>query len=686
MLPILETVPTVAVCAAVFSGVSVHMYHSGGLSKCSLRKKDAKSDGSKIGAKKASDLNVRGLSVAAADESTRSARFPFSMQEASERGTVIDVHGEPVDLGNETAILLGGVLGFNLAFWLSGRLRSPCKNISSVPPAMRTTSVSSRSDTLVDCQEMVSVDPESSFQKAFEVKKSVTATPSSSPFSDPVQRTMSVLRAAAEDASFSGLSFSDGALNELGVSVEHTVTEAEFVTSRLRKKLGNQFDQPSLTPALVARSGSDENDTNMATLSKMSRRFTCMKTQHKMPESMTSSVSVRSPPCPLLQRTQTVGYLDPDTLPAPVQEAASCSFNTCDHELATGKSSRLMNCTQSLSAQTLYGPVCAPNHPEVAQSSPGVADRITRAEERYHRARERLHGASSCRYQSKTKSYNADRDRAETFDSQTADVVVLHEVARKVEAALARSQISKERMQTAARKAVRDRRDNAAKVREDWSKASSSRAPSWHSSSDLDLEARVHLGLGAGDQAKGKSDMFDGYMRSLSLRDKGDAFELVHDLEIDKGHGHFDDSSSYVIHCGVCSPSESSRTTAHPASSHGALALSLIGDAREGETLSVIVPGFVAQPGTNALSVRWQRGSVPCRTGEGSWPPSLTFRTILGAKSMSYTLTRADVRSVIRVAVALISKSTEVTDNKVDDRWSKYAFGAAITEIVVQPR
>ena len=109
MLPILETVPTVAVCAAVFSGVSVHMYHSGGLSKCSLRKKDAKSDGSKIGAKKASDLNVRGLSVAAADESTRSARFPFSMQEASERGTVIDVHGEPVDLGNETAILLGGV-------------------------------------------------------------------------------------------------------------------------------------------------------------------------------------------------------------------------------------------------------------------------------------------------------------------------------------------------------------------------------------------------------------------------------------------------------------------------------------------------------------------------------------------------------------------------------------------------
>jgi hypothetical protein len=98
------------------------------------------------------------------------------------------------------------------------------------------------------------------------------------------------------------------------------------------------------------------------------------------------------------------------------------------------------------------------------------------------------------------------------------------------------------------------------------------------------------------------------------------------------------------------------------------------------------VPGFVAQPGTNALSVRWQRGSVPCRTGEGSWPPSLTFRTILGAKSMSYTLTRADVRSVIRVAVALISKSTKVTDNKVDDRWSKYAFGAAITEIVVQPR
>ena len=119
---ILEPLPTLVVCAAALSAGAVHVYHSGGLSKCS-RRNTAKSDGVKMLAKKVSDLNVHRLSVVAEDASTRNVRFPFSIQEASKRGTVVDVLGEPVDLGNTTGILLGGVLGFSLTFWLSRGLR-----------------------------------------------------------------------------------------------------------------------------------------------------------------------------------------------------------------------------------------------------------------------------------------------------------------------------------------------------------------------------------------------------------------------------------------------------------------------------------------------------------------------------------------------------------------------------------
>ena len=678
---ILEPLPTLVVCAAALSAGAVHVYHSGGLSKCS-RRNTAKSDGVKMLAKKVSDLNVHRLSVVAEDASTRNVRFPFSIQEASKRGTVVDVLGEPVDLGNTTGILLGGVLGFSLTFWLSRGLRSRCKNSPAVPLTKRTTLVSSRSDILGDCTEMVSIDTELSFQKAFELTRSVIATPSSSPFSVPVQRTMSLLHAESEDAVFSGLTFSDDALNELGVLVERAAAAAELVTSSW---LGT--DQPSLG---VDRFSSDENDTNMATLPAMtSRQSTCTEPYSKMPESMTSSDSVTTPPRPLQignqRKAQTDGNLDSDTQPAPVQILSSSLLRTCDNELAIGELTRLMNYTQSLSARSLCRPMSATKHPQVVQSSLGVADRITRAKERYLQACARLHGEPKSSFQSKTKSCDASGSRVETNALQPIDVVALQEVARKVEVALARSHVTQERMKSAARKAVRDTRDTAAKVRTDWSKTSSSRAPSWNSNSllsDLDSEAGVHLRLGPGDQVTGKPDIFDHCMRSFSFRDKQEAFELVNDLEIDKGRGHVNDSSG--IYHENSSPSESNCIS--PGASYGALALSLTGDAREGETLYAKVSGFVPQPGTAALSVRWQRGSVPCRTAEGRRPPSPTFRTILGAKSMSYTLTRADVRNVIRVAVALVNKSTEVTDNKGDERWSKYAFGAAITEIVVQPR
>ena len=70
----------------------------------------------------------------------------------------------------------------------------------------------------------------------------------------------------------------------------------------------------------------------------------------------------------------------------------------------------------------------------------------------------------------------------------------------------------------------------------------------------------------------------------------------------------------------------------------------LPGATREGETLTLEVDDGALPPGAGAVHVRWQRGA----RGPAAEAGSVTFKTILGAKSAQYTLGRSDVGCVIR--------------------------------------
>ena len=99
---------------------------------------------------------------------------------------------------------------------------------------------------------------------------------------------------------------------------------------------------------------------------------------------------------------------------------------------------------------------------------------------------------------------------------------------------------------------------------------------------------------------------------------------------------------------------------AEPETRLGVLSVSLAGDPREGETLTLRVDAAALPPDCGPVTLRWQRGATSAGTGGGSDPgtpraaPSAppAFKTILGARRASYTLTKADVGCVVRAVAA----------------------------------
>jgi hypothetical protein len=89
--------------------------------------------------------------------------------------------------------------------------------------------------------------------------------------------------------------------------------------------------------------------------------------------------------------------------------------------------------------------------------------------------------------------------------------------------------------------------------------------------------------------------------------------------------------------------------------------VSLLGDPREGETLTLRVDAAALPPDCGPVTLRWQRGAPPSLNAGGSNPASPrvpgasappAFKTILGARRASYTLTKADVGCVVRAVAA----------------------------------
>ena len=111
-------------------------------------------------------------------------------------------------------------------------------------------------------------------------------------------------------------------------------------------------------------------------------------------------------------------------------------------------------------------------------------------------------------------------------------------------------------------------------------------------------------------------------------------------------------------------PAAQTEAAATPATRLGVLSVSLLGDPREGETLTLHVDAAALPPDCGPVTLRWQRGATSAGTCGGSSPgtpraglgqgPSAppAFKTILGARRASYTLTRADVGCVVRAVAA----------------------------------
>jgi len=107
-------------------------------------------------------------------------------------------------------------------------------------------------------------------------------------------------------------------------------------------------------------------------------------------------------------------------------------------------------------------------------------------------------------------------------------------------------------------------------------------------------------------------------------------------------------------------PAAQTEAAATPATRLGVLSVSLLGDPREGETLTLRVDAVALPPDCGPVTLRWQRGAHRAGPAGGSnpgtpraGPPAPpAFKTILGARRASYTLTKADVGCVVRAVAA----------------------------------
>jgi hypothetical protein len=171
------------------------------------------------------------------------------------------------------------------------------------------------------------------------------------------------------------------------------------------------------------------------------------------------------------------------------------------------------------------------------------------------------------------------------------------------------------------------------------------------------------------DEVRGKTDVLDRFMGSLtdmrasSPPDGEAAAGVGRDVDVDVDvdgpfAGGGDEAGRRV---GVSeAPAAQTEAAATPATRLGVLSVSLLGDPREGETLTLRVDAVALPPDCGPVTLRWQRGATRAGPAGGSnpgtpraGPPAPpAFKTILGARRASYTLTKADVGCVVRAVAA----------------------------------
>jgi hypothetical protein len=297
-------------------------------------------------------------------------------------------------------------------------------------------------------------------------------------------------------------------------------------------------------------------------------------------------------------------------------------------------------------------------------------------------------------------------------------------VAAKVEAALARSRLAQERIHAAALAAAREAREAAAKVRAEWARAPtiSSRA-SWSNRSESESVPRLSprgavpaSAWAVGDEAAGKTDVFDRFMGALS---NPETAEADRGADTEEGASRPDEDASGEPPAGSPSATTTSETPegaedrapgretdvggaeggpramneegeeeGSPLRGGARLDVSLSGEAREGESLTLRVDASESRArglGLGPVVLRWQRAKVPS-FGDGDAPapastPARDFRTIPGAREATYTLTGGDVGCVIRAVAA-----ADARDGSGGVGGQQSIFAAAQTDRAVERR
>ena len=339
-----------------------------------------------------------------------------------------------------------------------------------------------------------------------------------------------------------------------------------------------------------------------------------------------------------------------------------------------------------------------------SEATDAARDRVRVAEERYRAARERLKEASSVASRSRESSAmptpRGGAEKAEagpcashvesgrnrfgktnqtvetgTGTAKRADAAAeVREMAEKARAAAARSRLASARAATTAERAARDADAEASRVRETWTRrlARSPRATPGDDSLGQEVGSRDAVPAdrwASSDEVRGKTDVLDRFMGSLtdmrasSPPDGEAAAGVGRDVDVDVDvdgpfAGGGDEAGRRV---GVSeAPAAQTEAAATPATRLGVLSVSLLGDPREGETLTLRVDAVALPPDCGPVTLRWQRGATCAGPAGGSnpgtpraGPPAPpAFKTILGARRASYTLTKADVGCVVRAVAA----------------------------------
>jgi len=290
-----------------------------------------------------------------------------------------------------------------------------------------------------------------------------------------------------------------------------------------------------------------------------------------------------------------------------------------------------------------------------------------------------------------------------TGTAKRADAAAeVREMAEKARAAAARSRLASARAATTAERAARDADAEASRVREAWTRrlARSPRATPGDDSLGQEVGSRDAVPAdrwASSDEVRGKTDVLDRFMGSLtdmraSSPPDGEAAageaaaDVGRDIDVDvdvdgpfasggdeggRREGDVSETSAPRAASGGArgggggaardeAPAAQTEAAATPATRLGVLSVSLLGDPREGETLTLRVDAVALPPDCGPVTLRWQRGAHRAGPAGGSnpgtpraGPPAPpAFKTILGARRASYTLTKADVGCVVRAVAA----------------------------------